>query len=191
MPDADKITRILFIGNSYTYYNEMPALLTQLVAARGHGTLQTEVVAFGAATLKGHWTREQAATRIAEGNWDYVVLQEQSVRPIKNRAAMHQYVRQFDTLIREHGATTVLYLTWARADKPQTQEILTESYCSIGAELGALVVPVGPAWQRALAAAPALRLHDSDNSHPSLAGSQLTAEVFYSALFDTAPEQPA
>jgi len=116
-----------------------------------------------------------------------VVLQEQSTLPLKNRAKMHEYVTKFVETIREHGATPVLYMTWARQNVWDQQDELADAYTSIGRKLDAVVVPVGTAWLKAFEKSPGLVLHAKDGSHPNPAGTYLAACVFYATLFDASP----
>lgn len=181
-------TSILFIGNSFTNRNDLPGLLTQLAAAATPArSLQTSRVIANGMSLKTHWDRGEARKAIRSSDWDYVVLQEQSTLPLKNRQKMHEYVRLFDGEITSHGAKTVLYLTWARLDTFQRQDELSDAYLSIGRELGAIVVPVGVAWQRVLSEHPQITLHDRDKSHPNPTGSYLAACVFFASLFHRSP----
>ena len=183
-----KPARILFIGNSFTNRNDLPGLLTRLAtAARPPIAVETERVIANGRALKTHWERGAARDAIRASKWDYGVLQEQSTLPLKNPARMHEYVTLFDEEIRKSGARTVLYMTWARRHEFERQAELTAAYASIGRTLGALVVPVGVAWQRALSERPELVLHDKDNSHPNFAGSYLAACTFFAALFDRSP----
>ena len=176
--------RILFVGNSFTTRNDLPSLLAGLAGVVGKGTMvEHEVVAAGGASLRQHLNSGKAAALLERSHWNYVVLQEQSTLPIKNAARMHDNVRDFHSLIDEAGAETVLYMTWARHNAPKTQADLTAAYDEIGAELGAVVVPAGVAWEKVLAKRPGPVLHDKDGSHPSLAGSYLAACVFQWTLF--------
>jgi hypothetical protein len=100
---------------------------------------------------------------------------------------MHENVRLFDEAIKATGARTVLYMTWARQNAPESQEIITDAYASIGRELAATVVPVGLAWQRFLGKYDRPVLHDKDQSHPTFAGSYLAACVFLAVLFGESP----
>ncbi|HLF08578.1 MAG TPA: SGNH/GDSL hydrolase family protein [Dehalococcoidia bacterium] len=180
--------RVLFVGNSYTYYHDMPGLVGQLAAAAGEPRpLETELVVASGASLQRHWERGQAAARIREAPWDYVVLQEQSTLPIFNPAQMHEAVRLFDGAVKESGARTLLYLTWARRNLPRQQSAISRAYIAIVEELGATVVPVGVAWQRALGERSDLVLHMKDQSHPNPLGAYLAACVFYATLYETSP----
>lgn len=174
--------RLLFIGNSYIYYNDMPSILTELSrTSKDSCLIETQAVTFGGATLQAHWESDEAHKALSSGVWDYVVLQEQSTLPIQDPAKMYQYVRLFNERIQSCGARTMLYLTWARGDAPETQGALSNAYCTIADEIGAAVAPVGPAWQAA-SAQTELTLYDDDQSHPTFAGSYLAACVFYSVI---------
>jgi hypothetical protein len=180
--------KILFIGNSFTQRNNLPGLIARMAEARGQ-ELRHTLISAGGASLRQHWNGGKAPREIESGGYDRVVLQEQSTLPIKNAARMAENVRLFDAAIKAAGAKTVLYLTWARlnAPAPAAQQMITDAYTTIGAELGAIVVPAGEAWQRFLAQHPEPVLHDKDQSHPALAGSYLAACTFYATLFEDSP----
>ena len=180
------VLRCLFIGNSFTQRNNVPGLIASMAEARGHA-MEHKLISAGGASLRMHWNKGVAPTAIEQGGWDYVVLQEQSTLPVKNAQRTHENIRLFDEAIRASGAKMALYLTWAREKVPETQKALTDCYMSIGAELGATVVPAGVAWERALRAKDHPVLHDKDGSHPTLAGSYLAACVFLGVLFDESP----
>ena len=178
-----KTVRMLFIGNSFTTRNDLPGLLSA-VAKAGAGTMiESKVIAAGGASLRRHWNAGAADT-ISDEKWDYVVFQEQSTLPIKNGKRFHENVREFVPVMKESGATMVLFMTWARKHEPENQKLLTDSYDSIGKELAATVAPVGSAWREMLEKHDTPELHAEDGSHPTLAGSYLAACVFYTTLFD-------
>jgi len=178
--------KALFIGNSFTARNDLPGLVAQLAAARGR-RLEHRLISAGGASLRTHWNAGVALAAIRGGQYDHVVLQEQSTLPIKNAKRMHENVRLFDEAIKAAGAQTTLYMTWARRNAPQSQQGITDAYVGIGRELAATVVPVGLAWQRFLGKHDEPVLHDKDQSHPTLAGSYLAACVFLAVLFRESP----
>lgn len=178
--------KILFIGNSFTARNNLPGLLQQLAAERGK-SIEHQLINKGGASLRAHWNAGEAINAITEGEFAWVVLQEQSTLPIKNADRMHENVRLFDERIQAAGAKTALYMTWARQNAPDTQQAITDAYTSIGRELSATVVPVGIAWQRFLSKNDSPVLHDRDKSHPTLAGTYLAACVFLGVLLRENP----
>jgi hypothetical protein len=182
--------RILFIGNSFTARNDLPGMLAQLALApdgSGHA-IQHQLIQRGGASLRMHLNKGAAAAAIADGEFNYVVLQEQSTLPIKNATRMHESVREFHALIRAASARTVLYMTWARLTAPaDAQQQIADAYTSIGKEIGAIVVPAGLAWRAFLAKHEEPVLHDADKSHPTLAGTYLAACTFHATLFGGPP----
>ena len=178
--------KVLFIGNSFTARNDLPGLVARLAAARDK-VLESRLIQAGGASLRAHWNAGEAATAIQGGKYDAVVLQEQSTLPVKNAARMHENVRLFDGAITAAGAKTVLYMTWARLNAPDSQKAITDAYTAVGDELGATVAPVGVAWQRFLRDNDRPVIYDRDQSHPTVAGSYLAACVFLAALFRESP----
>jgi hypothetical protein len=178
--------KLLFIGNSFTQRNNLPRLLTDLAAERGL-SVKHELISVGGASLRTHWNAGRAGEAIAKSGYDYVVLQEQSTLPVKNVQRMAENVRLFDDAIHRARSKTVLYMTWARAHASESQQAIADAYNTIGKELGAIVVPVGLAWQSFLSKHDKPVLYDRDQSHPTLAGSYLAACVFLGALLKENP----
>lgn len=189
-------TRVLFVGNSFTYYNNVPAMLEALGRDAGF-EIATRMIVFGGATLQGHWDAGEAPRSIREGHWDYVVLQEQSslgvpflvngIPRITDSAKFHAAARLFDGEIKKAGARTVFLLTWSAKTAPDEQAALDYAHMTIAKELGAMVAPVGDAWRKAGEERPKLDLYFADGSHPGPAGSYLAASVLYATLLGKSP----
>jgi hypothetical protein len=184
MPPA--AINILFIGNSFTKRNDLPGLLAEMAAER-KARIRHELISVGGASLRTHWNAGRAVKAIATGGYDYVVLQEQSTLPVKNAKRMAENVGLFDELIKQAGSKTVLYMTWARQHAPESQQAISGAYTLIGREIGAIVVPVGLAWQKFLAKHDRPLLYDRDQSHPSLAGTYFATCVFLAKLLAMDP----
>jgi len=180
--------RVLFIGNSYTFYNDMPWQLQQIAASVGDKrAILTERVVKGGRSLKEHWEDSLALAAIHRGGWDIVVLQEHSLGALNAPDTMRKYMKLFCDEVKRIGAVPVLYMTWARRHRPESQDTIAKMYTSIGREAGALVAPVGLAWQRVRREYPALILFDPDGTHPSSEGSYLAACVFYAVFKGRCP----
>jgi len=177
---------LLFIGNSFTARNDLPGMLAALAVAEGV-RIDHRLISVGGASLRTHWNKGEARRAIHDGRFDFVVLQEQSTLPVKNAARMHENVRLFDGLVKQAGAKTALYQTWARKHAPETQQAINEAYESIGKELGATVVPVGRVWEQFIQKHERPVLHDRDGSHPTAAGTYLSACVFFATLLGRSP----
>ena len=136
MKKQSDMNNILFIGNSFTARNNMPQLLADLAAARGCDVRYSMIQA-GGASLRMHWNKGEAAKAIAQGRYDWVVLQEQSTLPIKNAQRMRENIELFVEPVAASGARTALYLTWARRNAPDSQNAITTAYKSASKEFGA------------------------------------------------------
>ncbi|MGQ0646472.1 MAG: hypothetical protein ACT4P7_02810 [Gemmatimonadaceae bacterium] len=188
--------RVLFIGNSYTYFNDLPSVVGDLSRAAGERrAFVAEQVTFGGHTIEMHLARPEALRAVRRGGWSVVVLQEQSTRPIDAAALTVRDVPRIAEEARRVGARLALYLTWAREARPASQDTLTGTYTAAARASDATVVAVGEAWRAArgdLAVSDALRgaktsLFDSDGSHPSPIGTYLTACVVYASLYGRSP----
>jgi hypothetical protein len=186
-PDTSEL-RVLFIGNSYTYVNGLPELTKRLAASAPEpASMSVEMLAPGGATLERHWDDGAALDLIRRGGWTHVVLQEQSQRPFRDPELFFDYARRFAEAIREAGATPVLYLTWARQQRPETQEALTDAFVTLAEKIDVVVAPVGVAWKIAGDRKADSKLYYKDGSHPSPTGTYLAACVFYATLTDRSP----
>jgi hypothetical protein len=114
--------KVLFIGNSYTFVNDLPAMIAGLADAAGGRKIEVDRHLVGGCTLERHVKEREASDKIRAEKWDVVVLQEQSLRPVIDRKSMHKYSRLLDAEIKQQGAKTVFYLTWARQHIPEMQE---------------------------------------------------------------------
>jgi hypothetical protein len=177
--------RFLFIGNSYTYCNELPTLVAQLAVAGGKNA-DVHQITSGGVTLEWHAQNEVTLAALCEP-WDFVVLQEHSIRPVQDTPKMFQAVRVLQSLIAPTGAQTVLYMTWARQHFLEMQAGLARVYTVLAQKIGARVAPVGLAWEAALIADASVSLYEEDRSHPTPVGSYLAACVFYATFFDESP----
>lgn len=185
-PKPGQAIEVLFVGNSYTHFHDLPAMVRALGKAdTPPREVTTTMLAPGGFTLQQHWdaTDERAPrTVLKDRKPDFVVLQEQSRRPLDEPAKMHEYAAKFAALCQERKCTPVWYMTWARAAEPEAQDRLTEQYAKACTDGGGLLAPVGRAWQTLLAEAKPPTLHTEDGSHPNPAGSYVAACVLYATM---------
>jgi hypothetical protein len=188
------MTRVLFIGNSYTFQNSLPPMLEAFAQALAPASpLDTESTLSGGATLRWHQMQGPASQLIREGHWSYVVLQEQSllggmrldgtIYMAEPEMMFFPAARQLSAQISAVGAKPLFYMTWSRKAELAAQSHLTQAYARIASELGARLAPVGVAWERVRRERPELELYDADGSHPGPAGTYLSACVLFASIF--------
>lgn len=199
---ASKKLRVLFIGNSYTYVNNLPQLVHDIARSNGDSLLFDSYCP-GGYTFNNHFNDANTLAKIALGNWNYVVLQAQSQEPSFSpgqvSAQTLPYAVLLDSVIKFHNpcATTVLYETWGRkfgdpsncASYPPVctysgmQNRLRDSYKLFADTCHGIMAPAGEAFRQVVSTNTLIDLYQADQSHPSLEGSYLTACVFYETLF--------
>lgn len=187
--------RVLFIGNSYTYCNNLPAIV-QSMADEKKVPMQVESYTEGAMSLRSFLNtprHAKAARMLAEGDYDWVILQDQSQTPAYNPGDTMGAVERWCKLAAEQKTRVMLFLTWAHAHEMNgkvslqsaMQDDTSLTYCRAAIANKATVAPVGEAWRRWYAKHPGKTLHTRDLSHPTAEGSYLAACVIYSMLTDT------
>ena len=203
--------RVLFLGNSYTYVNDLPKIIED-IATNENKVFKHASVTPGGCTLFQHVESQTSLSKIRQGNWDFVILQEQSQLPVidyyRHNTLKPSYKALYDSIMLYNpNAKVVGYMTWGRryggqqcvnfgeglycsadfVDFNHMQDSLTAAYCENAYATTSYVAPVGEAWKAALATDPSLVLHSNDNSHPSYDGSYLAACVFYSVFWNKTP----
>lgn len=200
-------TKILFIGNSYTYANDLPALFKNLSSSGGEN-VRTGISAPGGYTFQMHLNETTTLDLIREGIWDYIVLQEQSQIPVIEYLrynSMYPSAARLDSIINLYNpnSNTIFFMTWGRKNGGQQcidtscslvftdffhmQDSLKSSYTMISNIISAIISPVGEAWRTARIIKPYVNLWEPDDSHPTLEGSYLAACVFYAKIFNRSP----
>ena len=187
--------RVLFVGNSYTFVNDLPGWVERLANSAGVTSIETDSRAVGGATLQNHWATPETMTAIGDGTWDFVVLQGQSVEPLAAPNGFFEYGALLAEQASGAGATPVFFETWARVQgdalyaeswsggsPTAMQQGLRDAYGQAAATSGGIVAPVGDAWETVLSLHPGITLHSSDGSHPTEHGTYLAACVFYGTL---------
>jgi hypothetical protein len=182
--DAKPI-RILFVGNSATYYTDIPGKLAKAAAATGHPAV-VESVSFGGFSLEDHWKDGRARTAIEKG-WNFVILQQGVSALPESRANLIEYTKKFDDPIREAGAKPALYMVWPLVNEPQRFPAVIGSYRAAAKAVNGIVLPAGEAFLRMRAAQPKMKLY-ADDFHPNALGGDLVVLTIWKALF--APATP-
>ena len=198
--------KVLFLGNSYTGVNNLP-LLIRNIALSTNDTLIVDSNTPGGYTFQLHTTNTTSQSKLMAGNWDFVVLQEQSQLPSfpddQVAVEVFPYARTLDSIINQYSpcAETVFYRTWGRkvgdaSNCPLWPPVCTYEgmdsllhmrYLQMATDNNALVSPVGVVWKYLRIMHPEIELYATDGSHPSAAGSYAAACSFYSVILRKNP----
>lgn len=181
--------RVLFVGNSLTYVNDLPLVVRALSkAARADSAIRVGMVAYPDYSLEDHWARGDAQRAIASsGPWDVVVLQQGPSSLESSRALLVDFASRYAAVARAAHATPAMYAVWPTIDRQQDFDRSAESYRIAADSVHALLFPVGDAWRAAWKRDASLQLYASDGLHPSTEGTYLAALVIVQRLTGRSP----
>jgi hypothetical protein len=178
--------KILFIGNSHTFYNAMPFQVRHLVRGAGIGC-DVCIVANGGMTLGWHAEQPSTIADILYGEFSHIVLQQKS-HPFDGAEALLADLALLEPSLAKSGARTFLCNSWPEKDKPENRPIIDAAIRNASRTLGFGILPVSDVWFNVLAENPVLELYDIDREHASPLGSYLAAAAIACTL---APVNPS
>lgn len=195
---------VLFVGNSLTYTNDLPAVFKKFAAQSSlHVAVETTSITPGGAFLYDQLKHGQAVALLREKHPQFLIVQGQSLEPLIASQSFSQSAARLKVEADHAGATTILFATWARpAGDPFYKESasggspaamqarLNLAYATVAKSTGATLAPVGIAFSRAQQLRPEIRLLDG-TQHPSPAGTYLAAAVLFRAMFAASATESA
>jgi hypothetical protein len=169
---------VLFVGNSLTDTNDLPATVAAVAALSGD-TIRVAEQSGANLALIDHLNGASAAVGTIRGQeWDFVVLQ-QGPTPIGIcRDSLILWTKMFDPLIKAQHAKTAVFQTWPLAG-PVWYTNIGESFRLAAAGVNGTLLPVGDAWRIALTEDGTIPLYSGDGLHPAPLGTFLAALVIY------------
>jgi hypothetical protein len=185
-PDPAATVRILFVGNSLTYVNDLPFMVKALADSAGIDGVQVAQVAKPDYALEDHWNDGQARRVIETGGWHWVVLQQGPSAVLANRANLREWTATFSTLIRSKGGEPALYQVWPQLVNFTDFDASAESYRLAALDVNGLLLAAGNAWRAAWARNAATPLYSNDGLHPSVQGSYTAALTIFGGIFHRA-----
>jgi hypothetical protein len=191
-PDwEDAELRILFVGNSLTYVNDLPGLVETIAEVAGH-SVETEVMASPNFGLGDHWL-SGTPRLIRELEPDLVILQQGPSTLASSQAYLREWTDSLSRVIREVGAQPALLMVWPPDDPQYSFGAVLASYRAAAEDVGGIFIPAGVSWLEVWKQDSSLRLWGPDGFHPSPLGSIVAALTVVRTLFDESlvglPEQ--
>ncbi len=211
-PIENLITKILFIGNSYTSANDLPNILSNM-ASSVYLLIEYDQSTPGGAKFSTHKDNATTISKIQSQDWDYVVLQNQSQVPgwkpndVTNNSLPHAQTL-VDLITNNNPSTKIIYFqTWGRENGDSTNcayyplvctfdghtQALKDGYEIYRSNTGGTIAPVGEVWQEVVNDSDlpftANDLWSGDGSHPDILGSYLASLTIFSTIFDVSPEE--
>lgn len=204
-PQVDTPKRVLFVGNSYLYYNDSLHNHVQRMVVAGDPalakSLQYKSATIGGANLAHHnidYLTEPGRIGV-KLPFELVILQDGSAAPLsaERRALSMEKIREYSELIRKRGGQVALYMSHAyvpphKQAKSENMRLTEAHYLAAGNAVNALIIPVGLAFEEAYRLRPDIKLHKNfDGTHPDLLGTYLAACVVYASVYGKSPVRNA
>lgn len=175
-----KKVKILFIGNSHTYFHNLPACVAQMAKEEGY-ECDVTMLAHAGWYLRQHVEEPDVRFNIRFGHYDYVVLQEHS-HPFDDIPGYQAAAAALADWIREAGSKPVIYGTWAKKEEEPAQAIMNEVNRKLAKDLDALYAPVGESWWTYQTSWPEIEMYEADGAHASERGSEFAAKIIWSTI---------
>lgn len=183
---TDGGTRVLFIGNSLTYSNNLPGLYIALARLAGNDTVNAAVVAFPDFALEDHWAEGTARRSLTDHKWEYVVMQQGSSALASSQVNLRTWSEQFAPLIRAAGAVPVMYMVWPTTSNLADFRFVLQSYRNAAAAVNGIFAPAGDGWTAF--GSPSVT-YSFDGLHPSIKGTYIAALVLLDRTIGIRPSQ--
>jgi hypothetical protein len=184
-PLAAAPLRVLFLGNSLTAGNDVPALVQAMAQLQGVD-VQYAAMHPGGYAIEDHW-RDGHQALLQSGNYDVLVLQQGPSTLPESQAHLRQWAITWAAEARRHGTRPALYMIWPVRTQANGFALVSQSYRNAALAADAVVFPAGEAWQAVLSANPSAQLYSSDDLHALPAGSFLAAMVIARGLVGLDP----
>ena len=180
--DPPPPARVLFVGNSLTYFNGLPDVVARLARELGDTSVTVEMVARPNFSLADHWDEGTAPDRLRTQRWTHVVLQQGPSTLPESQQLLREWSQRFAPLIRDADAVPVLFMVWPDASEPERFALVHDSYAHAAEAVHGIFAPAGDAWRIALGADRTLPLYGPDGFHPAPEGTWLAAVVLLARI---------
>lgn len=174
--------KILFVGNSLTYTNDLPSLISKL-ARKKKISVQTEMLAFPNYALEDHWNEGKLQKLIQSGEFDFVVVQQGPSSQQDGKRMLDDYGRKIQELCQSSQTKLAFYMVWPARINYHMFDGVIQNYTDAAINNNALLCPVGKIWKEYMDRTQDFSYYGPDGFHPSVLGSQAAAEIIFKILF--------
>lgn len=182
-PNIDSKTEIsiLFIGNSLTYTNNLPKLIKK-TGKKKNLIIKTQMIAFPNYSIADHWNDEKVQENIAQNKHDYVIIQQGPSSQIEGREMLIDYGKKYNDLCKKSNTKLCYFMVWPSLNYYHSFDYVIKNYSDAAIINNAILLPVGKIWKEHFDRTKNLNYYSSDGFHPSLEGSQITADIIVDYL---------
>lgn len=176
-----KSWKILYVGNSLTYVNDIPALVAGIAKQDSVDITYTSFT-FPDYSLEDQWNEGKVEAALETGHYDFMIAQQGPSAMPESQTLLLEYAARFQAVCKKYNTKLLLYMVWPSKARSFDLNGVIISYTKAATQTGALLAPAGRAWRIAWDTDAALPLYGPDNFHPSITGSLLAALTIYAAI---------
>ncbi len=177
----EKPIKVLFVGNSLTHSNNLPQLV-ETGAIKMGVALEATMLAYPNYAIEDHWQERKVQHLLAQGNYDFLVLQQGPSSQDEGRQMLLDYGAKFKEVCKESNTRLVFFMVWPSLNYFRTFEQVIANYYEAAQFNNALLCPVGEVWKEHIGKSGDLSFYSADGFHPSQKGSLVAAQVIVETL---------
>jgi hypothetical protein len=174
-------SRVLFVGNSLTYFNNLPEIVRKVAASDGR-KLTVESIAYPDYALLDHLAEGKVQKKLESGKYDFLVVQQGPSSQVDGKEWLLNAGFILSPLCKKYGIDLIFYMVWPARNRMQDFPAIYRHYKLAADTTQSIFSPAGQAWLEAWNRSPGLALYGVDNFHPSYNGSLLAAMVIYGSI---------
>ncbi len=178
---AQKKLNVLFVGNSLTYSNDLPAIL-QKIGVSDNLNITYKTIAYPNYALEDHWVDGKVQQELKTSTYDIMLVQQGPSSQAEGRGLLLEYGLKLAALAKENNTRIASYMVWPPKSRMGDFDGVTKSYRLLADSAKGVFCPVGNAWLQLWKKYPDFALYDTDNFHPNYNGSLLAALVIYASI---------
>ncbi len=181
---ALKSYKILFVGNSLTYSNNLPLLVSQAASLR-QINLTTELLAKPNYALIDHWDEGELQDKIRSKSFDFIIVQQGPSSQAEGRKLLFESIRKLNKICQKNQSQLAVFMVWPSKRYYQTFDKVIKNHREVAEKYNTILCPVGEIWKAHFDRTNDFDYYGSDGFHPSLKGSQVAAKIIVNSLFIT------
>lgn len=181
--EVDENIGILFIGNSLTYFNDLPVLVRERIQAQGK-EVTVRMVAYPNYAIVDHWADGEVQQLISSQDYDYVIIQQGPSSQSDGRQMLIESGKLYSEICEQNNAKLCYFMVWPSINNYSTFDGVIKNYTDAAAMNNAILLPVGEVWKAYIDTTNNYEYYGPDGFHPSEKGSEVAADIIVERLFN-------
>ena len=174
--------KILFVGNSLTYTNDLPKILEEISDNFGK-IITTESLCFPNYAIIDHLNEGRLQAILSKEKFDYLIVQQGPSSQLEGKKMLIEDGEKLKKLCDKYNIKMAYFMVWTSKKWYHTFDLVIENHTIAAKQNKAILLPVGQIWKNYNTFKNVENLYGFDGFHPSKTGSFLSALVMFHQLF--------